>query len=447
MIHSLHTYTNGYIHIYVIGHIGQGALVHNYKSNDTKYEKTSKNSNIKQIWQYLKNYYNKQQLILRSNNSFLTDPKKVQYTMNNREQYTLRETISHKQCIFTRIRERHPTSRYILAGHSMGSYVITTILQAIEDIINIYYIKNKKEIKEIVNMDDVEKEYMIKNIYIPSKDITLPNEVIRIRYTKDELLQWKNIVDPQNILNTTTTTTTDSTNYKIKNTNEIYTSFIVQIQFLLPTQLRIADTKNGWNLVCMLRLCRLGILQKLCYIVDIIPNFIVRAILSYIFNINTQNNTISSSCLQFNGESIANACHLYKCEAQSIRCLDIDLLKKYASRCIFYFNENDGWTPSYQIQYIKKLYSTYWSDCIQDTCYDITSENTIKSLSDEQQNTIYFNVLNTFIIDNEKYLPFGHIAISNDTVSDHTFCLKEDGSKNIAYFCYRQMKYAAYDNY
>uniref|UniRef100_A0A0A9W2R9 RNA polymerase sigma factor rpoD n=1 Tax=Lygus hesperus TaxID=30085 RepID=A0A0A9W2R9_LYGHE len=175
----------------------------------------------------------------------------------------------------------------------MGGYVIVTVLRAMEDVARLYLrrsgacssVSGAGEEDALTAVEDVETQYLCKTPYIPSQDASLANQVVRIRYKEHELEDWIPLILPK-------TTHEAPRSHSV----QTYTDFVTQIQFLLPTLLRIADTRNGWNLSVMLQLCRWGVLQRVCYLVDLIPSFVVRAVASFMFDSTTQNTIIASSC-------------------------------------------------------------------------------------------------------------------------------------------------------
>lgn len=111
---EMHRVAKGAMHIYCIGHVGQGFIVDN-----TKLQLKPMGSDV-------------------LSNFDLDDPVGTQvpewltYPYGEGALYGLREQVSHKMSVLSILRRKHPHSRFVLAGHSVGAFICLEMMRTID---------------------------------------------------------------------------------------------------------------------------------------------------------------------------------------------------------------------------------------------------------------------------------------------------------------------------
>jgi len=270
---------------------------------------------------------------------------------------SLREQIMFKLHCMCVLRARHPNSKFILAGNSMGGHLIMEVVRSVE---RMYVLKhygeaelkrydqlNKLDVADVETETDIGVQLEVPYFHAFMKDVK--TEVTQVLFTPAELKQWMSLIDDCPAPTTIPPGPGETAGFNVR----AATHWLVQTQMLMATVMRIVDTPNGSNFHLITKFMPLIRIGLAC--ISALPGFVKRALSALNANPTTHPDVHACIRLLVNLQSMQNVVKLASHEMEEIRSLDTRLLLRNGEKIVFYMVDGDGWAPMVYTDYLDRL--------------------------------------------------------------------------------------------
>jgi len=321
MMQTLHELSQRRLHIYCVGHAGQGLII-----NDS----TLGTSDDLPPFDFDRPVLDKNITATYSN------------PFKPGQLYNLRKQIMHKLEALNQIRKLHPrASGFLIAGHSVGAHISLEVLRTLENLetfvrerrdaprgsksrqtlnarwdamVSKHYVESEEQYRKAV------QEGKVRQGFASGQNNTL--------FESEYMEQWSDLA--------LSVASSDAQSQSIP--------WLKQVHLLCPTVHRIAYTPNGYFFTPVFQFP--FVVDAVLGLLRLLPGFVKRTILSFSVSPTRQAPAYAAARLMLHSASLHNITHMAKTEMREIGDVDQSLIKRNAHRLRFYFSGKDGWVPT-----------------------------------------------------------------------------------------------------